>query len=53
MLLTHSDDAVQVSMSVEEADAVADDLGGIRASGISAAGDQLHGLLENALGGGA
>lgn len=49
MLLTQSDDIVQVSMSAEEADAICDDLGGIRASEISAAGDQLHTLLEDTL----
>lgn len=52
MLLTLSDrGAVQVSLSAEEAAAICDDLGGIRASEVSAAGDQLHSLLEHALGG--
>ena len=47
---TSTSDTVQVSMSVDEADAVCDDLGDIRASEISAAGDELHGLLETMLG---
>lgn len=36
---------VRVELPADEAGAVCDDLGGIRASEISAAGDQLHGLL--------
>lgn len=45
MEITRSGSIIHLSMDVDEADAVSDDLGGIRASEISAAGDQLHSLL--------
>lgn len=48
MEITRTGSTVHLSMELDEADAVSDDLGGIRASEISAAGDQLHGLLESA-----
>lgn len=38
---------IHVAMTVEEAAAVRDDLGQIWASKISAAGDQMHSLLES------
>lgn len=48
MEITRTGSTIHLSMELDEADAVSDDLGGIRASEISAAGDQLHGLLESA-----
>lgn len=36
---------VRIDLPADEAGAVCDDLGGIGASEISAAGDELHGLL--------
>lgn len=49
MKLTTTTTAIRVSLTVEEASAVRDDLGGIRASEISAAGDYLHEILGEAL----
>lgn len=45
MEITRTGSTIHLSMEVDEADAVSDDLGGIRASEISAAGDELHSLL--------
>ena len=49
MRLTTTSNAICVSLTAEETAAICDDLGGIRASEISAAGDYLHELLKEAL----
>jgi hypothetical protein len=47
--ITRTDNGtIQVTLTTEEAEAVRDDLGQIWASKVSAAGDQLHSLLEDA-----
>lgn len=38
---------VHIAMTAEQAAAVRDDLGQIRASEVSAAGDEMHSLLES------
>ncbi|MFG2780787.1 hypothetical protein ACGFY7_23405 [Streptomyces prunicolor] len=47
MRIARHGDTVHVTLTTEEAEAVRDDLGQIWASKISAAGDQLHSLLES------
>ncbi|MFI1787398.1 hypothetical protein ACH40D_02875 [Streptomyces olivaceoviridis] len=47
MEIRRTADTVHVAMTVEEAAAVRDDLGQIWASKVSAAGDQMHSLLES------
>jgi hypothetical protein len=42
-----NNESVQITLTAEEAEAVRDDLGGIWASKVSTAGDQLHSLLES------
>jgi hypothetical protein len=42
-----SNGTIHVALTTEEAAAVRDDLGQIWASKVSAAGDQLHSLLES------
>lgn len=51
MEITRTGSTTHLSMEPDEVAALLDDLGGIRASEISAAGDQLHGLLESAASG--
>jgi hypothetical protein len=43
----NSNGTIHVALTAEEAAAVRDDLGQIWASKVSAAGDQLHSLLES------
>lgn len=50
MNITRHGDHVHVTLTAEEAEAVRDDLGQIRASKVSAGGDQLHSLLESVTG---
>lgn len=45
MRVTSIPGGVRIDLPAEDAGAVCDDLGGITASEISAAGDQLHGRL--------
>jgi hypothetical protein len=47
MQIRRDADTVTVTLTAEQAAAVRDDLGQIWASRISAAGDQLHSLLES------
>ncbi|MFW3474391.1 hypothetical protein [Streptomyces microflavus] len=46
MQIDRTADTVRVTLTAEEAEAVQGDLGQIWANKISAAGDQLHSLLE-------
>jgi hypothetical protein len=49
MHVTHSSTGtIHIALTIEEAAAVRDDIGQLWASQISAAGDQLHGLLVSA-----
>jgi hypothetical protein len=47
MQIRRTADTIHVTLTAEQAAAVRDDLGQIWASKISAAGDQLHSLLES------
>lgn len=47
MQIDRTNGTVRVTLTAEEAEAVRDDLGQIWASKVSAAGDQLHSLLES------
>ncbi|MFG2372592.1 hypothetical protein ACGFY9_14075 [Streptomyces sp. NPDC048504] len=47
MKINRTADAIHVTLTAEEAEAVRDDLGQIRADKVSAGGDQLHSLLES------
>ena len=47
MQIDRTNNTVRVTLTAEEAEAVRDDLGQIWASKVSAAGDQLHSLLES------
>ena len=48
MHITKTGSRVRLTMDAEEAVAIGEDLGGIRASEISAAGDELHRMLDAA-----
>jgi hypothetical protein len=48
--ITRTGDNITVTLTAEEAEAVRDDLGDMWADKISAAGDQLHSLLESVTG---
>lgn len=50
MQIDRTADTIRVTLTAEEAEAVRDDLGQIWAGKVSAAGDQLHSLLECATG---
>lgn len=47
MEINRTGDTVRVTLTAEEAEGVRDDLGEIWADKVSAAGDQLHSLLES------
>lgn len=47
MEIQRTSTTIRITLTTEEAEAVRDDLGAIWASKISAAGDQLHSLLES------
>lgn len=46
MQITKSGTRIRLVMDTEEAVAIGEDLGGIRASQISAAGDEMHRMLD-------
>lgn len=48
MQISRTGTTIHLTIDAEEAVAVGEDLGGIRASEISAAGDELHRLLDSA-----
>lgn len=47
MQIDRTSNTIRVTLTAEEAEAIRDDLGQIWASKVSAAGDQLHSLLES------